>query len=224
MMFSKILPDFCISGRELDSVDGVVVHYFSGKNVDLEHQFELQVCRDLFLDLNRPKIDRELYMTAEHWPDGRMYASAHLLVGRDGETWKLVEYDRQAYHAGASVMNGRRGCNRFTLGVELVGTQDSGFTRAQYTTLVEILLELEQDHGFPRDHVQGHDTVRWAAIEAGQTDKRPKYDPSGRKDGQGDNFDWFYLGKLWNDAAPNPAGTVSLEDLPAVLEADPNSE
>lgn len=194
-MRSKILPDFCTSGRELVAIDGVIVHYFSGKNVDQENQFDLQVCRNLFLDLNRPKMERRFYMTEDKWPDGRMYASAHLLIARDGETWKLVEYDREAYHAGASILNGRSGCNRFTLGIELVGTQDSGFTGKQYEVLAELLVELQDAHGFSMGAVQGHDRVRWAAIQNGST-KRPKYDPSGRKDGNGDNFDWPYLIQL----------------------------
>lgn len=194
-MHSKILPSFCTNGRQLHAIDGVIIHYFSGKNVDPDNQFDLEVCRQLFLDLNRPKRDRMFYMQADKWPEGRMYASAHLLVGRSGETWKLVEYEREAYHAGASILNGRSGCNRFTLGVELVGTQDSGFTRKQYEALAETLIDLQDEHQFPDDAIAGHDTVRWAAIQDGSK-KRPKYDPSGRKDGLGDNFDWPYLRSL----------------------------
>ena len=179
----------------LQSTDGVIIHYFSGKNVDEENQFDLEVCRNLFLDLNRAKEDRKLYMTEDKWPDSRMYASAHLLIGRDGETWKLVEDHYEAYHAGASILNNRNGCNRFTMGIELIGTQDSGFTRLQYEALAAQLIELQDEHKFPDENIAGHDLVRWAAIEHGSK-KRPKYDPSGRKDGQGDNFDWPYLREL----------------------------
>lgn len=195
---SKILPEHCISGRALEQVDGVVVHYFSAKNVDPNRQYDLQVCRNLFLDLNRPKDQRRIYMKASKWPEDRMYASAHLLIGRQGVIWKLVEYDRQAYHAGASIMHGRSHCNRWTLGIELVGTIESGFSKAQYDTLADVLVCLAAQYGFPRENIQGHDTVRWNAIQAG-SEKRHKYDPSGRKDGDGDNFDWHYLGKLMDD-------------------------
>ena len=221
-MRSKILPEYCTSGRDLEALDGVVVHYFSGRNVDLDNQFDLLVCRNLFLDLNRPKAERQFYMRERKWPDGKMYASAHALIGRDGEIWKLVEFDKQAYHAGASILNGRANCNRWTLGIELVGTIDSGFAREQYTSLVNLLVDLEAKHGFPRENVAGHDTVRHAAIEAG-SNKRPKYDPSGRKDGQGDNFDWFYVGKMWNDIKKNPAGVAGLDDLDEIIKSDPLS-
>ena len=190
-MRSKILPEYCTSGRDLVELAGVVIHYFSAKNVDPERIYDLDTCRRLFLDLNRPKSEREWFMKADNWPDARMYASAHLLIGRDGETWRLVEYDKQAYHAGASILNGRKNCNAWTIGIELVGTQSSGFTEAQYKQLAELLKEFD----VPVANVAGHDSVRWAAIQAG-SDKRPKYDPSGRKDGQGDNFDWNYLNEL----------------------------
>src|SRR5690606_40063662 len=114
-MRSKLLPSYCISGRPLDDVGGVIVHYFSARNVDREQQFDLEACRNLFLDLNRPKARRQWYMTSSRWPDGRMYASAHLLIGRDGETWKLVEFDREAWHAGASILAGRSHCNRWKI-------------------------------------------------------------------------------------------------------------
>lgn len=164
----------------------------------MKNLFNLHVCRDLFIDLNLPKAKRVNYMKEPKWPGGRMYASVHVLVGRGGEMWKLVEFDKQAYHAGASVLNGRSGCNRWTLGVELVGTVDSGFTREQYAALAQFLRELQEKHRFPSENVAGHDAVRWAAIQGG-SEKRAKYDPSGRKDGKGDNFDWPYLRKLWLD-------------------------
>lgn len=195
-MKSRQLPPYCIPGRPLEEVAGVVVHYFSAKNVERgDRRFDLEVCRNLFLDLNRPRERRQFYMQSDAWPAGRMYASAHVLIGRDGETWKLVEFDQEAWHAGASILNGRSGCNRFTIGVELVGTNTSGFELVQYRRLAELLVELEDRHGFPPENIAGHDEVRWAAIEAGLTNKA-KYDPSGRKDGRGGNFEWGYLRRL----------------------------
>ena len=222
-MRSQALPAYCYSGHPLVAVDGVIVHYFSGQNVEPDDPFNLHVCRNLFLDLNRHRKARQFYMKGDNWPAGRMYASAHILIGREAEVIKLIEFDKQAYHAGASLLNGRPWCNRWCLGVELVGTQTSGFTRAQYVALVDLLIDLERDYGIPRENVAGHDAVRWAAIQAGGKQRKYKYDPSGRKDGTGHNFDWFYLGKLWNDRVPNPAGTDGLDRLPAILDADPNS-
>lgn len=187
-MRSKILPDYCFSGRAMPSIDGLIVHYISGKNVDPDNAFDMEVCRRLFLDLNRPKASREYYMKESKWPDKRMYASAHILIGRDGETWRLVEYDKQAYHAGASILNDRSNCNLWTIGIDLVGTINSGFTNEQYYELAKLIAKFN----LSTDQVAGHDQVRWNAIQAGFS-KKNKYDPSGRKDGNGNNFDWKLL-------------------------------
>ncbi len=79
-------------------------------------------------------------------------------------------------------------------------TIDSGFTKAQYEQLVALLVDIEYDYLIPRRNVSGHDSVRWAAIQAG-SQTRPKYDPSGRKNGLGNNFDWAYVFTLWNEQA-----------------------
>lgn len=194
-MRSRILPNYCIPGRELEELGGAIIHYFSARNVDQENRFSIEACRNLMLDFNRPRDRRRFYMRTAQWPDERMYASAHVLIGRDGDSMRLVEYNKQAYHAGASLLNGRAHCNRWTLGLELVGTIDSGFTSEQYRELARILHNLDID----RDCIAGHDRVRWTAIRAGDTNKRAKYDPSGRKDGNGDNFQWNYLHYLLDE-------------------------
>lgn len=47
------------------------------------------------------------------------YVSAHLVIGRGGEVFQLVPFNRVAYHAGRSSWRGRGGCNSFALGIEL---------------------------------------------------------------------------------------------------------
>lgn len=223
-MIAKILPQFCLPKRPLKSVAGVVVHYFSAKNVQPDDPFDLHACRNLMIDLNRKRADREHYMLGGKWPVDRMHASAHIFIGRAGEVWKLAEFDQQAYHAGPSLLNNRKNCNTWTLGIELIGDQHSRFSREQYLALVDVLIDIERRYNISRRNVAGHDSVRHAAIEA-HPDRgyRYKYDPSGRKDGQGNNFDWHYLGKLWNDRVINPEGVNSIKDLDAVLRADPLS-
>jgi N-acetyl-anhydromuramyl-L-alanine amidase AmpD len=217
-MIEKLLPAYCWSRKPLNQVDGIVIHYFSAVNVDPDNADRMDVCYNLFMDLNRPKARREFYMREDAWPSDRLYASAHILIGRGGEVWKLVPFDRRAHHAGVSEMNGRQHCNAWTLGIELIGTDESGFSKEQYEALADLLVELEWNHDFSRDNVQGHDTIRNNARLKGAT-AAPKRDPSGRPDGKGDNFDWWYLGKLWNDRKPNPDGVNTLADLEQVIEA-----
>ncbi|HYI02328.1 N-acetylmuramoyl-L-alanine amidase [Hyalangium sp.] len=46
-------------------------------------------------------------------------ASAHLVIGRDGNITQLVPFDTVAWHAGKSFWDGRQGLNGFSLGIEL---------------------------------------------------------------------------------------------------------
>jgi N-acetylmuramoyl-L-alanine amidase len=46
-------------------------------------------------------------------------ASAHLVIGRNGEVKQLIEFDRVAWHAGVSEWKGRRGLNKYSVGIEL---------------------------------------------------------------------------------------------------------
>ncbi len=46
-------------------------------------------------------------------------ASAHLVVGRDGSVYQLVDFDRVAWHAGVSSYRGRTGLNQYSIGIEM---------------------------------------------------------------------------------------------------------
>lgn len=46
--------------------------------------------------------------------------SAHLVIDRDGTVTQLVPFNRVAWHAGPSVLDGISGCNNFCIGIELV--------------------------------------------------------------------------------------------------------
>ncbi|MEM9930985.1 MAG: N-acetylmuramoyl-L-alanine amidase [Bacteroidota bacterium] len=46
-------------------------------------------------------------------------ASAHLVIGRDGEITQLVPFNRKAWHAGRSEWNGLVGLNHHAIGIEL---------------------------------------------------------------------------------------------------------
>ena len=46
-------------------------------------------------------------------------ASAHLVIGRDGEVAQLAPFDRIAWHAGESDWHGLSSLNRYAIGIEL---------------------------------------------------------------------------------------------------------
>lgn len=46
-------------------------------------------------------------------------ASAHIVLGRDGEIFQIVPFNRKAWHAGPSRFNGRSNVNDFSIGIEV---------------------------------------------------------------------------------------------------------
>lgn len=68
--------------------------------------------------------------------------SSHLFLSRRGAVTQFVPFDQRAWHAGASAWRGRPGCNDFTVGVELEGTDEQPYTRSQYRKLRRVLRAL----------------------------------------------------------------------------------
>jgi AmpD protein len=69
--------------------------------------------------------------------------SSHFLIRRDGGLVQFVPVERRAWHAGLSAWRGRERCNDFSIGVELEGTDDAGFTDAQYLRLAPLIQYLK---------------------------------------------------------------------------------
>lgn len=77
------------SGGRLDTL---IIHYTAGRSAETSAKF-----------LARPDVR----------------ASAHLVIGRDGIIYQLVPFDTVAWHAGVSQYGGRKGFNKYSIGIEL---------------------------------------------------------------------------------------------------------
>ena len=62
---------------------------------------------------------RDGLSSARHLADANIKASAHLVVNKDGSVIQVVPFDTIAWHAGRSFYDGRKGYNKFSLGIEL---------------------------------------------------------------------------------------------------------
>ena len=107
--------------------------------------------------------------------------SSHLYIKRDGSITQFVPLDKKAWHAGISSFKGRENCNEFSIGVELEGTDEVPYERAQYTSLIEITMFLMKQYPhLNKDNIVGHSDIAPA-----------------RKTDPGSSFDWdYYLSKL----------------------------
>jgi AmpD protein len=119
--------------------------------------------------------------------------SAHLLIDRRGRLTQFVPFGLRAWHAGESRFAGRANCNDFSVGIELEGTDERPYTKAQYARLVRVTGALMR---------------AYPAISAerfvGHCDIAP-----GRKSDPGRAFDWaHYRAAL---ATRNRAAQVTTE-------------
>ena len=168
------LPRHCISQtssghiRLMSDISGIVLHYFSasrkdlavqgGDEIDYDAAFDMQNCYDLFNDLNLPGPERGLIMPRTSKPD-RYYASAHYLVGRDGEIWELAPPPIRVFHAGKSEWKGRRWCNDFMIGVEMVNVYNHPYTEEQYEAVSKLCYEFVREYRFGLNFIAGHEDV-----------------------------------------------------------------
>lgn len=103
--------------------------------------------------------------------------STHVLIPRDGSLVQYVPFGLRAWHAGSSQWRGRSGCNDFSVGVELEGTDDAPYDERQYEALADLVAGLQR--AYPSL------ATGWIA---GHSDISP-----GRKTDPGPAFDWSRL-------------------------------
>jgi N-acetylmuramoyl-L-alanine amidase len=58
--------------------------------------------------------------TIRHFRNEKSNASAHLIIGRDGELVQMVDFNRKAWHAGDSRLGNVYALNEVSVGIELV--------------------------------------------------------------------------------------------------------
>jgi N-acetyl-anhydromuramyl-L-alanine amidase AmpD len=152
------------SEREDDVIDTVVIHYASAVNIDPKRAFDMRLIVKIFCDLK---------------------VSCHYLISRIGDIFLLVPEDKKAWHCGGSVMpapDNRRGVNDFSIGIELIATPTSGFTKKQYASLSRLRKNMEKRYGKTLTFVGHQDIAGKRAVRLGLR-KDLKVDP-------GDAFDW----------------------------------
>ena len=179
---------WCVQARRLPSpnfdarpvgaaVDLLVVH-----NISLPpDEFGGSYIEALFLNC----LDCSQHPYFERLRD--LKVSAHFLILRDGSLLQFVSANDRAWHAGASVFQGRERCNDFSIGVELEGSDFRPFEDAQYRTLAALADALAAN--YPLKHLAGHEHIA-----------------PGRKTDPGPFFDWKRLAQQVHTPLSLPAG------------------
>lgn len=116
--------------------------------------------------------------------------SAHYVVTEDGQTVRMVDESKRAWHAGRAWWRGVTDINSASIGIEIVnpghewGYRD--FPEAQIEALIPLIHDIISRHGITRGNVVGHSDVAPAR----------KLDP-------GERFPWGRLARL-RLALPRP--------------------
>lgn len=113
----------------------------------------------------------------------RLDVSSHLLIERDGLLKQFVSTNFRAWHCGDSSFEGRDGCNDFSIGIELEGSNEQPFTAAQYEALTGVLAELSLHYpALNSRRIVGHSVIA-----------------AGRKTDPGPQFEWRTMHNMLHD-------------------------
>ena len=124
--------------------------------------------------------------------------SSHFLIRRDGSLLQFVSAANRAWHAGASSFGGRSGCNDFSIGIELEGSDTQAFEAQQYSTLAELSAALIT--AYPLTHITGHSHIA-----------------PGRKTDPGPYFDWKFYRRQVQENFATASKLASAHAIPAFV-------
>lgn len=90
----------------------------------------------------------------------------HVVIDTDGTRYIMAQPTVVTYHAGYSVLNGREGCNYFTIGIEFQGnTLEDPLTENQIESGIEYLLPIIKAYNIPLTNIVTHQMIRTAYKE-----------------------------------------------------------
>ncbi len=139
---------------------------------------------------------------------------AHYVIARDGRTYRLLDKDFIADHAGLSMWDGETDLSQVSIGIELVGYHYSPITAAQYRSVGVLIDILKDAYGLDDRAVLTH-----AQVAYGRPNRWMKGNHRGRKK-CAKNFDRASagLGPTWpHDPDAKEGRVLADETLAAVF-------
>ncbi len=95
----------------------------------------------------------------------------HYCVTEKGEVYRIVDRDREAFHAGRSMWNGREDVDKFSIGIECVGYHDKPMSAAQLAAIAQLVKELKGMYRLGDAAVVTHSQVAYGAPNKWQKKK-----------------------------------------------------
>ena len=88
---------------------------------------------------------------------------AHYCVTEAGKVYRIVDRDREAFHAGRSMWCGKEDVDKFSIGIECVGHHDKAMPAAQIAAIRTLVKELQSMYRLSDDKVVCHSHVAYGA-------------------------------------------------------------
>ena len=101
---------------------------------------------------------------------------AHYCVTEAGRVYRIIDRDREAFHAGRSMWKGKEDVDKFSIGIECVGYHDKAMSVVQLAAIKELVKKLQAMYSLSDDKVVCHSHVAYGA-----PNKWHKFKHRGRK-------------------------------------------
>ena len=88
---------------------------------------------------------------------------AHYCIDEKGVVYRIVDRNREAFHAGRSMWNGKEECDSYSIGIEVVGHHDQPVTLAQLDAIRDLLTLLKKEYRIADAQVVCHSHVAYGA-------------------------------------------------------------
>ncbi len=88
---------------------------------------------------------------------------AHYCIDEKGVAYRIVDRNREAFHAGRSMWSGKEECDSYSIGIEVVGHHDKPVTLAQLDAIRDLVALLKKEYRIDDAHVVCHSHVAYGA-------------------------------------------------------------
>lgn len=87
----------------------------------------------------------------------------HYCVTEEGQIYAIVDRDREAFHAGRSMWNGKDDVDKYSIGIECVGYHDKPMGAMQLRAISQLVKMLQKMYRIPDHCVIAHSHVAYGA-------------------------------------------------------------
>ena len=85
----------------------------------------------------------------------------HYVVTEDGSIYTIIDRDREAFHAGRSMWNGKEDVDKFSIGIECVGKHNEPMGMVQLRAIASLVKELQKMYRISDENVVCHSHVAY---------------------------------------------------------------